>query len=263
MPRRYFAENRTCERCGLEYATRSPVQRFCSRRCAAKEPRPGRKRTVIEPKTCACGTEFVPSVSRQRYCSLACARTLERRSYPKECVHCSTPFTAKTAWQLFCSQRCLVKARIARTSRNCEKCGEKFTGFDKRRRFCSRECAYANQRLVRGSKRVNWRGGRTISKQHGYVWTRAEGHPRTRAKWPYVLEHILVMERGLGRYLLAHERVHHKNGRRDDNRPENLELWKIKDPAGVRAIDYHCAGCVCDGQPVVLLSPDTTFTEAA
>ena len=110
---------------------------------------------------------------------------------------------------------------------------------------------------------MSWRGGRVVHKQSGYVYARAEGHPRLTAKSPYVLEHILVMERVLGRYLLPHERVHHRNGQRDDNRPENLELWKIKDPAGVRAIDYHCAGCVCDGQPVVLLSPVETFTEAA
>ncbi len=111
----------------------------------------------------------------------------------------------------------------------------------------------AHQRLVRGATgRVRPGTGVTLSTGHDITMLLGN-----------VLEHILVMERTLGRYLLPHERVHHRNGQRDDNRPENLELWKIKDPAGVRAIDYHCAGCVCDGQPVILLSAEATFTEAA
>ena len=94
----------------------------------------------------------------------------------------------------------------------------------------------------------NWHGGRQRTAK-GYILVYVPDHP-SRVGRPtgraYVFEQRLVMERMLGRPLLRTEHVHHLNGIRDDNRPENLELWKGKDPPGVRPHqDQHCPTCTC------------------
>lgn len=68
----------------------------------------------------------------------------------------------------------------------------------------------------------NWKGGKYI--HHGYVYLRNVRHYRSNSNG-YVLEHIVVMEKELGRKLNFGEGVHHKNGKKDDNRPENLVLF--------------------------------------
>ena len=72
--------------------------------------------------------------------------------------------------------------------------------------------------------------------RNGYVVKYVSAHPNANAKGE-VREHRLVMEDHLGRYLTKDERIHHKNGIRDDNRIENLELWASVHPYGQRASD--------------------------
>jgi hypothetical protein len=82
----------------------------------------------------------------------------------------------------------------------------------------------------------NWKGVVIRHRKH-YVMIRVPDHPGAPGNQGYVFRTILVMERLLGRYLLPDESAHHRNGVRDDNRPENLELWIRAVPSGIRRAD--------------------------
>lgn len=68
-----------------------------------------------------------------------------------------------------------------------------------------------------------WRGGEIVD-ANGYLRRKINEHPDANSNG-YVLVHRLVMEKKLGRALIDCEVVHHVDGNKRNNAPENLELF--------------------------------------
>lgn len=116
--------------------------------------------------------------------------------------------------------------------------------------YCSKQChniakkEYASgsgnhQYGLKGKRNSSWKGGRKLTR-YGYWTVQCIGHPFAVKPGEYVLEHRLVAEKYLltpensviinGKsYLSPNFIVHHKNGNRLDNRPENLLVMKKAD----------------------------------
>ena len=85
-------------------------------------------------------------------------------------------------------------------------------------KFCSRSCCN------KGKNNGRWRGG--INKlSQGYIKIYSPDHPHKDYK-NQVFEHRLAMEKKIGRFLLVTEVVHHINEIKNDNRIENLMLFR-------------------------------------
>lgn len=97
----------------------------------------------------------------------------------------------------------------------CPECGRVFKvakAHMNRRIHCSRSCATKN--LPRGSNSRAWKGGTTA--EQGYILIKVGGI--------YLREHRMVIERLLGRKLDKDEVVHHIDGNRKNNHPDNLKV---------------------------------------
>ena len=187
----------------------------------------------------------------------------------KQCETCREPFRPRRRTSRFCSIACLSKNRTRRISKSCDHCRKEVTrspGMFRKQTFCSQKCSqswrkgktgwWATPERIeffrectkalwrdrrehmlasrpRGSSHANWKGGRY--ERLGYVFVLEPQHPRANESG-YVREHILVVEAAIERQLTWDEVIHHINGVRNDNRPENLYLF----PSHNEHTRYHC-----------------------
>jgi hypothetical protein len=223
---------RDCVVCGQAYEVKSARQKYCSLRCKF-----GTGECVL------CHTPFVRKGNTTgNFCSLKCWYEWHERSNDKECPICHKVFHPASAVRKTCSYECADQIRrTAKRNTQCETCGKKLNpSCHPRTRFCSTSCSARNR---------NHKG--SFHKPNGAKRPHTSGYIQIKHNGQWVMEHRLAMEQTLGRPLLKTDRVHHMNGVRDDNRPENLELWTVdhKDPPGVRVSDLppHCPTCRCHG----------------
>lgn len=136
------------------------------------------------------------------------------------------------------------KTRLDGLNVYCKECANKHCREYRKRNPESwerqRERNFIKQRLLRGldpnePPRKSWPGSGHLDKK-GYMSFKKKDHPCA-DKNGRCQEHHLVMYEYLGRRLKKGETVHHKNGIRNDNRIENLELWHRSHPPGQRVED--------------------------
>lgn len=158
------------------------------------------------------------------------------------CNQCYKIFKSyKTQKKKFCSSDCYALFRTKYFPKNCIICDRLFNPT-KNAKTCSSVCRVkyiAAYGLTKAENNGMWKGGR-IKGSAGYIKILKPEHPYSVKS--YVLEHRLIMENSIGRYLEPHEVVHHINHRKDDNRLENLQLLTKKEHDRLHCLENQKSG---------------------
>lgn len=154
---------------------------------------------------------------------------------PRSCRVCGATMMVRPAviargGGVYCSRACTARRGRVEVERVCEGCGQRFVVEPYRvrlgaGRFCSKRCANRHSNPP-GAGSTRWRGGRILDTK-GYVFVHRPGHPLAQSRG-YVAEHRLVLHEA-GVDIPPGHVVHHVNGVKGDNRPENLQVLSVAD----------------------------------
>lgn len=262
-----------CEYCGELVTKTTPPQKAakywtCNAQCSSKIRWSGNTKAKREPgqketRPCVeCGTQITrylslavcPDWTCSRKCAGAyrlkkriAAGTYVRRHKPKlgeeiPCEFCGTMHYRNRSQaarnKRFCSKPCADKASITGWTKKCQKCGVDFHVRPSyaQQKYCSKKCEVADD-IMRPLERTH--NGKPAKKDtRGYILLWEPDHPGCGCRG-WKPEHRMMVEKHLGRVLVPTEHVHHKNGIKDDNRLENLEVLNENDHAKITGEEFR------------------------
>lgn len=211
---------RRCVECNNDFKVwPSNAKIHCSLRCYQKKQsricsgpdRPSylrKKRTGIETSCLMCGklTYRKDSEHAAKYCSRNCANlAMVKVPVIKTCKFCHKDFSRKPSQsvRIYCDQNCYMKAKCLK---------------------------YVHLDRLHNGKQVR-------RDPDGYLWIYEPDYSPSVHGW--MMEHRWVVGVSVGRKLLRTEHVHHVNGRKDDNRLENLELLDPSVHSSITGKEIH------------------------
>lgn len=189
-----------------------------------------------------CSKNFESPKKDRKYCGKECTAEGNRIKEPtltKVCPTCKIEKAKDSFWKRKdsingCHSDCI---ECAKKKRHTPEYREKRRPLErkKRRKYLGLDPNFEGNYKTGPKRNPNTR----TKNQKGYWLIYRPGHPNAqnikgRHNKGRIFEHVFVMSEHLGRPLKKDETVHHKNGIRDDNRIENLELWKKGQPPGSR-----------------------------